>query len=66
MPDHIGQTVSDFPDATHKVVQTISSVTYDCYFGSQAECDAFVAKVNGGDESDLTLRDHTSIQTEEV
>ena len=66
MPDHIGQTVSDFPDATHKVVQTVSSVTYDCYFGSQAECDAFVTKVKGGDESDLTLRGHTSITVEGV
>lgn len=64
MADHIGKSVSDFPNATHKVVQTISSVDYTPWFGTEAECNAFVASVNGGDSSSLTLLGHTSIAVE--
>lgn len=64
MSDHYGRDESEFPDATHKVLQSLSDTDYACYFGSEAECVSFVSIVTGGESGNSqTTNGDTSSMT---
>lgn len=64
MSDHFDRDASEFPDATHKIVQSVSDTDYVFFYGTEAECNTFYNTVTGGDRSDMTLPHWNSISVE--